>query len=365
MRALLFAFGIGILGFSPNSLASEPPELRLLAGKFEDAVARVEAPSAELNEAYSKRLDQLKLKAQKEGDLGLVLAIDRELKSFEFQIEEIPDHYSQLKRARVDYEKRRETVLGNLKPARERLKKIYLEQLGSLQAELTRAGRFEEAVQVKSFAGIVNRDGEPEPTELIAHWRLDGNAEDSSPNKYHGRDFGTSYVGGRIGTGAAAFETGRYVVVENRKELNLLEPFTVAAWVNPEPDVNKVGAPILSKGPGSWKLHLGESGTSLGIGLKEGPEGLAAVSKPGAVVGGRWQHVAAIFTGKDLFLYIDGVRVAEDGKHNYEANHESESDLGIGYDPAEAESAFRGAIDDVRIYKRILEPMEIRALAGG
>ena len=365
MRLLLIAVGIWLVPISVSRGQDGPPELTDLIGKYEEAKTRIEGPLAGLDSAYREKLNSLSSDAQAAGNLGEVLAINREANAFPYRLEPIPSGLASLNKAGSDYDLRRSTLLGNLRPQFERLDAAYLEQLGKLQAELTMAGRFEDALYIKEFAALVTRQGEPPTEGLMAHWRLDGNAKDGAAGRMHGRDYGAAFVNGRVGSHSAKFGKGRYVLISNRPELNLLHPFSLTAWIYSEPGAKKGEvAPIITKGIESWRLELGEDRDSVGFFLKDATTGIAAESQSGSIQAGKWHHVVASFTGKDLYLYLDGVRVAEDGKHTYEITHESESDVGIGFNPAAPEAAFSGAVDDIRIYKRVLSPLEIQALAG-
>jgi len=363
MRALLIAFAIWLLSISFSLCQDGPAELSELIGKYNQAKARIEAPLDDFDNAYLEKLNVLKSEAQAAGNLTEVLAIGREVNSFPYRLEPIPSELIALQKVRSDYELRHATLFGNLRPQIERLEAAYLEQLGKLQAALTMEGRFDDALYVKDFAGIVTRQGEPLSEGLLAHWRLDGNTQDSAPGKMHGRDYGSAFVNGRVGSHSAKFGKGRYILISDRPELNLLHPFSLTAWIYSESSAEQDNvAPIITKGIESWRLELGEAGDSVGFFLKDSTTGIAVKSQPGSIRAGRWHHVAAVFTGKDLYLYLDGVRVAEDGKHTYEINHENASDIGIGFNPAAPEATFRGAVDDIRIYKRVLSRLEIEAL---
>lgn len=350
------------------SAAEAPPELRELTAKYRQAVARIEAPLAALRADYEKELAEMETDAQQAGELSEMLAIQRESRSYRNRLENIPEKHSALRKAARNFDAKQRELLKSLRPELDRLENVYLEQMGKLQGELTKSDRLDEALFVREHAQLLTR-GEPPREDLVAHWELDGNARDGNvPPRFHGRASGRGpdYVHGRIGTGAVRVGQDRYLSVPHRPELNLLHPFTISAWFYLEPGAShETGAPIVAKGNESWRLQLGENGQGVGLRLKTGVSALAAESAAEATEEGKWQHAAAVFTGKDIFVYLDGVRVAEDGKDAYETTHENEEDVGIGFNPGMPERSFHGAIDDVRLYNRALKPNEVRVLAGG
>ncbi len=81
----------------------------------------------------------------------------------------------------------------------------------------------------------------------------------------------------------------------------------------------------------------------------------------------RWYHAALVYNGVRLVLYLDGV---PDGTNTtaYLPRFDSLQHLGIGraLSSTGAQSgAFRGIIEDVRIWDTALTPGQVRALAAG
>jgi len=81
----------------------------------------------------------------------------------------------------------------------------------------------------------------------------------------------------------------------------------------------------------------------------------------------RWYHGALVYDGARLVLYLDGV---PDGTNTtaYLPRFDSIQHLGLGraLSSTGAQSgAFRGVLDDVRIWDRALTPGQVRALAAG
>jgi hypothetical protein len=77
---------------------------------------------------------------------------------------------------------------------------------------------------------------------------------------------------------------------------------------------------------------------------------------------GEWFHIAATFDGSEVRFYVDG---ALESVESLSATiGVTALDLTIGADHPGILEIFNGAMDDVRIYSRVLEPGEIAQLAG-
>ena len=74
-----------------------------------------------------------------------------------------------------------------------------------------------------------------------------------------------------------------------------------------------------------------------------------------------WHRVGLSWDGSNRILYVDGVEVARDTQPDLAS---LECGLYIGSDGSNEPGTFwSGLIDDVRIYKRAVRPLEIEALA--
>src|SRR5262245_25457425 len=70
--------------------------------------------------------------------------------------------------------------------------------------------------------------------DLIGHWKLDGNIQDSSRNGHHGRSFGAVFAESPQGQVVRMEGWGGRVVITNAPALNVgTNDFTVAGWINP------------------------------------------------------------------------------------------------------------------------------------
>jgi hypothetical protein len=114
-------------------------------------------------------------------------------------------------------------------------------------------------------------------------------------------------------------------------------------------------AVILSSENGTIQLELEPDGT-LRLGRKSRGDWAWATGDR-AVVPDEWTHLAAVFDGRTLTLYIDGEPAGETSAPGAGPLDR----FGVGYrynDERKREAFYRGGIDDLRIHERVLSPEE-------
>jgi len=140
--------------------------------------------------------------------------------------------------------------------------------------------------------------------------------------------------------------------------------FTVAAWIRPE-STRRSG--LIAMGSPDW-IHgwLLEMPDDRGILRLEtaGPDNQtngAVATRPGVLRAGIWQHLAAVVKrGRNKTrLYVNGYPVAE-GTINRANLDNPKLDLRLGNLPGGR--GLRGALDEVRLYRRALSEAELQAL---
>lgn len=218
-------------------------------------------------------------------------------------------------------------------------------------------------------------------TPAVGQWRLDGyypslEAADGSGRGNHGSIVPT-VAGGRGG----GWTTGRNddaLHLDGKGNVSTTGPgvrtdstFTVAAWVRPD---------LLESGV--WRTAVSQDGNVMSaFFLQLSPTGnkwtfmmpaadadttrLVAASDAPAVAG-RWTHLAGAFdraTGT-LALYVDGVRQAQTAKQTTPWHAAGALQIGRALASKNKVDHFRGAIDDVRVYDRLLSAAELHDLAG-
>jgi len=78
---------------------------------------------------------------------------------------------------------------------------------------------------------------------------------------------------------------------------------------------------------------------------------------------GQWYHIAGVYDGSNMILYLDGTEVNKATKSGTIGDYDDTNGLGIG-DKFETSEPFKGQIDEVAIWNRSLSADEIAEIAG-
>jgi hypothetical protein len=220
---------------------------------------------------------------------------------------------------------------------------------------------------------------------LVAYYPFNGNANDASGNGNNGTVHGATFGNGVYGQALNLDGIDSYVEVPDAPEFDVTSAVTMSAFVYPlslsgyyskiiffRREIydyrNQLDFDIrtdTSLPLASFEFSNGETGNIYGS------ESLAM---------NRWYHLAAVYDGISLRMYVDGdlssveTKTVQGTALNGQTIVGSEYPLAIGRsydgpDPAHVyyhyyyEDNFHGGIDDARLYNRALSADEIRALA--
>lgn len=215
--------------------------------------------------------------------------------------------------------------------------------------------------------------GTGELAGLIAWWKFDEKdgrtAADSSGN---GRDATVQGdpswqpAGGKVGGAIALGGDGDFLDVEDESAFDFTGGVTVAAWIKVT-SFDRPWQALVAKGDGAWRLQRNNEADTLefactGLQIPNG-------NQYGSLFGNRpigrneWRHVAGVFDGKRMSLYVDGTLDAS--QEAWGTINVNDVPVQIGAN-AERENRFwNGLIDDLRIYNYGLPESQIKELAAG
>jgi len=203
---------------------------------------------------------------------------------------------------------------------------------------------------------------------LVAYWRLDEGTGDTVANavgtEYNGRIIGgPTWARGKLGAALEFGNDGGYVEITDSNDFAVTRQITVSAWIKTDKIVRRWQA-IVTKGDRSWRLQGSRNGYALefscsGLLIPENRWGsLYGVTD---VNDGNWHHVAGVYDGEKIYLYIDGrvdsVKPASGGIRL------DDRQVRIGDNAQHPGRFWNGLIDDVRIYSYGMSPEEVAALA--
>jgi len=228
----------------------------------------------------------------------------------------------------------------------------------------------------------------PSPTVksgLVAWWPFNGNLNDCSGNKHH-LDGTVTYVSGRRSESfTAAHFTGTSFLTQ-KTNLGVSGAMTIACWVNnpthevPKSDIEDHLGTIGRGNYGQGWVHFAmivfpsyvSSGRGIGLSVAKNRIDVFAhgssfynvfLGYPVSITSG-WHHIA-ITVGKSAtpILYYDGVKVATGSTswNGYEVYLDKGSSIGGG-NTYSGNNYYKGDIDDIVVYNRILSANEIKQL---
>ena len=140
---------------------------------------------------------------------------------------------------------------------------------------------------------------------------------------------------------------------------------TVAAWIN----VSQFDRPwqaIVSKGDNAWRIQRNNEADTLefactGLDIPGGND-YGSLFGTRAITPGRWHHVAGVYDGSRMSLYVDGVLDASQQATGIVNTNDVRVQIGANTDMQDR--FWNGMIDEVRLYNYGLDAGAIAGLAG-
>ncbi|MHC4702643.1 MAG: protein kinase domain-containing protein, partial [Planctomycetota bacterium] len=206
---------------------------------------------------------------------------------------------------------------------------------------------------------------------LAGWWKLDESTGttvyDSSGNGRHGRFVGSpNWKKGRIGGAVQCDTTDDYIDISRSPDFDIVDAMTVTAWFQAGNSEKGPAARYLVGRAHCWSVFLGNLTNELtfkchGLEVPSIYPDFAIKAKK-HVDDGQWYHVAAVYDGVSMLLYVDGVLDACESASG--AISTNSFPVHIGTDSSLDRRGWLGSIDDVRIYNRALTAVEIAQLHG-
>lgn len=231
---------------------------------------------------------------------------------------------------------------------------------------------------LKSFSGSTNQQPPIVSDGLVAYYPFNGNANDESGNNNNGNVYGAGLTQDRFNTPSKAYlfdGIDDYILVPDSPVLDLTNAVSISVWIRPDVTPQAEGAAVVCKGYGAgdevYCLDMTTyANTTLRFLVWVGGSYRQNMTTNWLTSDkvGQWINIVAIFDGKarKSWLFENGRKIStEKGYHlTLDCNNHP---LSIGSREQHRGSnynlCFKGAIDDVRIYNRVLNLDEIKALA--
>ena len=201
---------------------------------------------------------------------------------------------------------------------------------------------------------------------LVAYWDFNETkgetASDSSGNGHHGALMGDPQwtKDGYFGGGLEFDQAGDEVNIPFHKDLNP-ETFTITAWANVESGSAGHRAVVSNRDEPPLSGHIFYAAPTNIWEFWTGDGSWKAIRGP-AVNLGKWDHLAGTFADGKQKFYVNGKSVGETDSKLI-INTKQEFLIGAGANErANHEYLFKGIIDEVRLYNRVLDEKEIAAV---
>jgi len=210
------------------------------------------------------------------------------------------------------------------------------------------------------------------------YWSPDAGLEATFPFDFEPKTANTNgslpLLPGKIGR-AASFDGSAYLDAGEMAGFDIEDRFTIAVWIYSDttPDGSVVSRMADEPKGRGYGVHLNQGKVHVNL-TSVWEDDAIRLETEQTLTPKQWHHLAVTYSGSRM---AEGVQVFVDGKpapakvqmdtlyrpfHNAGRVIKDPLRIGSGWGP---ERRFRGLIDDVRIYGRILNAEEISALASG
>jgi len=233
-------------------------------------------------------------------------------------------------------------------------------------------------VQEKWEKSLVGKIAGSPRNGLTAHYELDGSLSDVSGRYQHGRTVSgdPTFGSGQVGK-AVSFDGDSQVSFGSVGAFERSDPFSLAVWLRgsgntPIAVFQKIDNPETRRGyeflfDDLELVGIQKRAAHLTIRLtSHWPDGAIQIRTTRKLTLGDWYHVALTYDGSaraaGLHLYINGkLHQTEVLQDNLSGTIKTDAELQVGNKGLG--KPFRGNIDDLRLYERVLDAAEVEQLA--
>jgi hypothetical protein len=204
--------------------------------------------------------------------------------------------------------------------------------------------------------------GNAELAGLVGWWKFDetegATAKDSSDGNHNGTLIGNAkWAQGKIGGAVDLDGKSGFVQIADESAFNITGQITIACWANIRSVPYEYTA-IVTKGDDSWRLSTAQQQRKFHCSVNNYNN--IVLDGSAEVAANEWHHVAMVYNGDEIRIYVDGrLDAAKPWKGGIAAN---DFDVLIGDNAEQKGRFFDGLIDDVRIYNYALKESDIMAM---
>ena len=212
--------------------------------------------------------------------------------------------------------------------------------------------------------------GTAELAGLVGWWKLDERegrkAADSSGNGHDATVQGNpdwKPAAGRVGGAIALGGDGDFLDIADESAFDCTGGVTVAAWIK----VNAFDKPwqaIITKGDNTYRIQRNNEASTLefactGLHIPNGNQ-YGSLFGNKAITSGEWHHVAGVYDGKKMGLYVDGaLDASQDASGSINTN---DALVQIGANTQMQDRFWNGLIDEVRLCNFGLTEAQVQQL---
>jgi hypothetical protein len=211
------------------------------------------------------------------------------------------------------------------------------------------------------------------PLGLVAYYKLEGNMLDSSGNGHDGTlagdpNFPVAYVNGPTGFGKAMLFEGtsghQYVDIGTFNPSAATGQLTVTLWAKWD-GLTTAWQGMIGKRRDNWSAstmmwQIEANQTSGAVRFQREGTGDIEITANAMPIG-QWNHIAVTFDGTTAKTYFNGALVTTAA---FSFGFDREAPVQFGADTEGGGNSFNGALDEIRIYDKVLSEAEIKPLAG-
>ena len=254
-------------------------------------------------------------------------------------------------------------IVSTLKYAISSLQVLLGVSTGSNLIDVNGDGKIGLEDTIHSLRVLTKLDNDTELLKegLVSHYEFEDNANDSSGNGNDGtvRE-GVSYTVGVSGKAASFDGTSSYISLGHNNPIQVDQPSSYSIWVRSQ-DIRYTPLYLYHEGGGSSHFYLGENREIYFH--TRGDEKWNRTQSTSAYQVGQWIHIVGVFTGSENKLYINGVLENSIPNNKLENRNYSGIHSGNAIAAHGGETHFfKGEIDELRIYNRVLNNGEIQSL---